>query len=353
MALTKPGTEQNDSVVNRQVGNTVKVQPALAKPIYLNGKFRGISYTLNNHSEQQYLLLKNIGEEKTCVRYSMQEEIAPTTGTPHIQGYFEFKNNRALSGFQRKFPGIHVEKANNMDASFNYGLKDESRKPGGKRDSKVPRTMKCPLGGNKPYPWQQQLLDICAKEPDDRTLRWYYDEEGDSGKTSIAKYIHRLYPDEMLFLQGKGEDIKYMVKNFIEGGNNLKIAIFGYPRSKQAYVSYEALESIKDAFFASGKYESAMVDSDPPHVIILANFRPDESQMSKDRWVITKIEHCVKPHVNIDKKPQGGFYENFDNEIKKVTEDIITKERALQTEIKDNIYQWDEDSDISDFILDI
>jgi len=69
------------------------------------------------------------------------------------------------------------------------------------------------------------------------------------------------------------------------------MAIFGYARSKENYISYEALEEIKDGLFFSGKYESGMVCINPPHVVVLCNFAPDESKLSKDRWVIKNIDH--------------------------------------------------------------
>ena len=49
------------------------------------------------------------------------------------------------------------------------------------------------------------------------------------------------------------------------------------------YISYEALENIKDMYFYSGKYEGGCVNGNSPHIYIFANFPPDESKMTVDR----------------------------------------------------------------------
>lgn len=68
-----------------------------------------------------------------------------------------------------------------------------------------------------------------------------------------------------------------------------KVCVFHYTRAVENYVSYEALEAIKDGIFFSTKYESGMVVFDSPHVVVFANFPPDRTQLSADRWRITNI----------------------------------------------------------------
>lgn len=63
--------------------------------------------------------------------------------------------------------------------------------------------------------------------------------------------------------------------------------LFGIPRTCTAeYVSYSALEELKDGIFFSGKYESSMVMTNNLHIFVFANFEPDRSKLSKDRWEI-------------------------------------------------------------------
>ena len=48
-------------------------------------------------------------------------------------------------------------------------------------------------------------------------------------------------------------------------------------------MSIAALESIKDMFFYSGKYEGGMVCGPNPHVMVFANEPPEYGILSKDR----------------------------------------------------------------------
>lgn len=89
-----------------------------------------------------------------------------------------------------------------------------------------------------------------------------------------------------IYVQGKASDIKAAI---VAMAVKPTIVIFGLPRSMEDYVSYEAIESVKDGIFFSGKYESGMCLFKPPHILIFANFMPDESKLSSDRWRITRL----------------------------------------------------------------
>ena len=51
-------------------------------------------------------------------------------------------------------------------------------------------------------------------------------------------------------------------------------------------MSYSAIESLKDGLLFSGKYEGGVKLFPPPHVVIFANFLPDMTKLSIDRWDI-------------------------------------------------------------------
>jgi hypothetical protein len=96
--------------------------------------------------------------------------------------------------------------------------------------------------------------------------------------------------ENIIYVNGKAADIKAGIVSHIESGKYVKAGIFGFPRTVTAeYVSYAALEEVKDGIFYSGKYESRMCMYNPPHIIVMANFPPDTSKMSKDRWVIKNL----------------------------------------------------------------
>ncbi len=53
-------------------------------------------FTLNNYTEEDVKILM---EEKVFFSYLLfGKEIAPTTGTPHLQGYFELPKKKIMRG---------------------------------------------------------------------------------------------------------------------------------------------------------------------------------------------------------------------------------------------------------------
>ena len=83
--------------------------------------------------------------------------------------------------------------------------------------------------------------------------------------------------------------IKSGVTDYIKKHKQIDQVIFHYVRSMEDYVSYAAIEEVKDGMFYNGKYESSMVIYNPPHIICMANFPPDLDKLSKDRWVVRYI----------------------------------------------------------------
>lgn len=112
------------------------------------------------------------------------------------------------------------------------------------------------------------------------------------GKTFITKYL--LTEGDCLRLEnGKSADIKYAV-------TGQKVVVFDLSRSQESHVNYEVIESVKNGVVFSTKYESQMKVYKTPHVIIMANFAPDESKMSADRWDIRYIQESDNKMPNLD-----------------------------------------------------
>lgn len=133
-------------------------------------------------------------------------------------------------------------------------------------------------------PWQQKVIDFIETEPDNRSIHWYYDSIGKMGKTVLCKHIVCNY--NAIYVQGKAADIKSAICVM---DKKPTIVLFGLPRSSEDYVSYDAIESCKDGIFFSGKYESGMCVFKPPHILIFANFKPDETKLSSDRWNVHEL----------------------------------------------------------------
>ncbi len=102
----------------------------------------------------------------------------------------------------------------------------------------------------------------------------------------MVKYIY-VHLEEVIILCGKRNDIAYQV---VKNGT-CKIALYDIPRTHMDYVSYEAIEMVKNGLVTTGKYEGGTICFNTPHVICFANAPPDVEKLSKDRWAIWKIEN--------------------------------------------------------------
>lgn len=69
---------------------------------------RGWCFTLNNYTEDQFKYLLEIKSKYLIVG----REIAPETGTPHLQGYIYFSSSKSFKNAKRLFPDrVHLEAA--------------------------------------------------------------------------------------------------------------------------------------------------------------------------------------------------------------------------------------------------
>lgn len=73
---------------------------------------RAFCFTWNNYPDDYLTVLLGLGARYFC--YGL--EIAPTTGTPHLQGYVYFPNPRVEECVRRSLPGVHISVANGTPA---------------------------------------------------------------------------------------------------------------------------------------------------------------------------------------------------------------------------------------------
>lgn len=218
------------------------------------------------------------------VKYVFQLEVGDS-GTEHFQGVIEFDCKvRPKSVFGTKWDAIHWESCRNWDASVIYCQKKEGRKRGPWLKG-VSRTDEIKiLKFNELKEWQNDIVKIIESEPDDRKIYWFWEERGGVGKSTFCKFLCARY-DAML-LTGKANDMKYAI---IQNKSFPRICIIDCPRSMQDYISYPGIEEIKNGMFFCGKYESKQLIGNCPHVIVFANFEPEEDKLSRDRWIIRKL----------------------------------------------------------------
>lgn len=203
------------------------------------------------------------------------------SGTPHLQGYLEFREKMRPSETKGLPKQMHWEPAKKSRLeNIIYCSKDgdwEASRPSYRRPRR-PRII------SDLRPWQQEIVNIVKTLPDERTIHWYWEPNGGIGKTSMNRYLCDNW--DALVCSGKAADMKYAIAQMEVKPS---LIIFDVPRCNMGYISYTGIEEIKNACFFSSKYESGQVLFDFPHVFVFANEPPDYDKMSMDRWHVVDI----------------------------------------------------------------
>lgn len=163
-------------------------------------------FTLNNYTSQQEEVIRNKQQEGIIKYVRYGKEIAPTTGTPHLQGYIQFTKKITLSSIKKKLGinSIHLKPAmGTLEDNIKYTGKDgditEYGEPTRERQRTDLRTLKEKV---KQGLSMEQIIDDCENyqqlkyvellkkhakmpEPMKRTIKWYYGSTG-CGKTRKA-----------------------------------------------------------------------------------------------------------------------------------------------------------------------
>lgn len=217
--------------------------------------------------------------EKWC----MQPEVGEN-GTPHIQGCMYLSRGETFEYLKKRMPEVHWERARNWKDCVKYCSKLKTKKDETWHQGvTLPDRLKSPLEGKALYAWQENVVELLEGEPDDRAIHWIWEKSGNSGKTTLAKHIC-LTMERVIYVNGIAKDVKYAITQMKE---KPRIVLWDVPRCGN--MDYEGLEEVKNGFFFNGKYESGMYISDIPHVVVFANWPPETSMLSADRWDIQEI----------------------------------------------------------------
>lgn len=271
------------------------------------------------------------------VRYAVyQLEECPDTKRPHFQGYMEFSKPVTIHAIKKWLPTAHVsERKGTQDEARVYCMKEDTRvdgpwehgvfqkQPGNRSDlidlqqaaaagatdrelyerfpeayARYPQFVQKALRfaaedaapklkGFIPRPWQAKVIELVQSEPDPRQVFWFYDPVGGHGKSLLAKHLVQQY-GAFYCRGGKSTDIAHVY-------SYQRIVIVDYVRESAEYVQYGMLEQFKDGMIWSPKFDSCVKVCAVPHVIVFANFEPDMSKMSADRWNLTQLSQLPKP----------------------------------------------------------
>lgn len=290
-------------------------------------KARAYTFTLNNYTDEDIDFFTKLD----CKYIVYGKEKAPTTGTPHLQGYVYFANPRSFESV-RKLRTWHLSIARGSpDQNFNYCSKDgevyergeKPKDPSAQGQTERDRwseaykaaeegrlddisgdiKLKCSAGirfameqgkrkRSRPdciiddeesmREWQSVLFKEIQGAPDRRKIIWYVDKKGGQGKSEFTRYL--MSKDQSVFVSsgGKSNDIAYQL-------DSPKIVVFDFCRTMEDHVNYNIIEQVKNGVVTCNKYEGGTKAFPIPHVIVFSNFDPIKTKLSLDRWDIREL----------------------------------------------------------------
>jgi len=262
----------DEPIEDGEVGNNDTTSLSSKNQLY---KF---DFVLNNYTEsERAMILENLKD--ISKKYIVAKEIGES-GTPHLQCYCSLKKKMRFDTLNKLLGNrCSIRKCRNEAALIEYCKKDgDYISFGFPKPIKIIETLR---------PWQQNILDIYLTDPDDRTIYWFWDDKGNIGKSAFVKYMVVKYG--VLFCNGgKHSDLVNLVYN--ADMENTKCIIWDLPRCTKGKVSYATLECVKNGMVCNTKYETGVKCFNSIHVIVFANYPPDDtSELSEDRWKIIQL----------------------------------------------------------------
>lgn len=142
---------------------------------------------------------------------------------------------------------------------------------------------------NTPHDFQKQILEELKKEPNDRTIVYYFNKKGNVGKSKLVKYLcfHKLAK----FIKVTTAD---RLAAAICSAGPQRAYIVDIPRSidpnKSLKAVFEVLEGLKNGMIADNMYgKDNMLFMNAPHVYVFSNYPAPKEYASEDRWDIRTI----------------------------------------------------------------
>lgn len=354
-------------------------------------------FTWNNYTPTDIEAIKIWFPQQVDIRAIMfEEEVAPTTGTPHLQGFIVFKSKKTFKQVKEFFAvNVHLEMMKgSIEQNKLYCSKDNTGVTvlGVLPMSAKQKGQKGGLHGHKgaihgakaPDPWALLQADITAgmskkdaaiKYPDlfgrcnkgfGETFELFKPKPMYDIRTRFAKLfewqieLFELLEQEpnsrdVLWIWsnegavGKSETLKHLVScNGFQpmqnaqsrdlscawkGGN----VAFDYSRHQEGEINYSIIENIKNKLVFSPKYESTCKMSDnfkDVYVVCFSNSLPDITKLSHDRWKIYKINPDDNKSWQQCRILPGGII-NWDNDTSGFGDISASKDGNIEDRARD------------------
>lgn len=267
---------------------------------------------------------------------------------PHYQAYIHTEEKTRETALAKifndgQFSGCQVSRSstNGINALKNYCMKQDSRIAGPWADEEQY------LGSDLPsflLPWQQQVKDWVDKPPNNRTINWICDPNGNMGKSIFCKYMD-FYHGGLKLTYGNARDLLNLVCKM----PNLNLYMFDLTRTKPVLFAdtdmYSAMEDIKNGYIINTKYETDRVLMNPPHMVCFANELPKTHLLTGDRWRVWIFDSNDKKSAKLVPFTKKMYQKRLNEAIIILEDDEILEEQdpAEALEKLQKQFTWEDD----------
>jgi len=289
-------------------------------------------FTLNNYTPEEIAKLQNLSDRVTYIIFG--KEIAPTTGTPHLQGYLELKAKTRVGGVKELLgcARVHLVVARgtaeenttycskeatdvytrgapyNQDGGETEKERWEEARESAKRGEldAIPAHMyvRCKRAFDEiaresvkrqkaadfsrqdwvVTEWQQRVLDILTGPSDPRSICFLIAPPGYGKSEFIAHVIDFIPKCWHTALCKKGDDMRHLLCKL---DYNPTSVVFDCPMATQCSdVDWSFIEELKNGFVVSGKYEGSAMKFNRPTIFFFCN---------RELWIRDDGEHVIAP----------------------------------------------------------
>lgn len=289
-------------------------------------------FTLNNYTDANIEHLRSISTGPNVKYLVFGREVAPTTGTHHLQGFIILSRSRRLQWVRDHVLQAHWENARGTSRQASDYCKKEGDfeecgtfpdtqgqrndfeafklwaidQPSPPNERAIARAfpalwlrysskLRALVGHLRPKPrmelppgglfdWQKTVAAELTEPANDRKVVVIVDPEGASGKSFFARWHLSEFENSQMLRVGKRDDLAYAIDP------TKSIFFFDIPKGQLQYFNWNIVEQLKDQTVFSTKYEPVVKQlATIPHTVVLTNEYPDESILSADRWCIRNV----------------------------------------------------------------
>jgi hypothetical protein len=151
------------------------------------------------------------------------------------------------------------------------------------------------------------MYNFIMSSQDDRKVLWVWEEQGKVGKTFLAKWL-MVWRQAFYIQNGKNADIAHAFAHQTH-------VVLDLTRSQEGMLNYGMIESFKNGIFFSPKYNSITKRFKPVKLVVFANWAPDRSKLSADRW---DIHHIAVPKP----QPAPPAHPSSDTEVEESEDEV-------------------------------